>query len=115
MKKMKTVKQLKVTTVKQLFSSPKRWCKKACISDGEMSCCLVGAAQIVYLKPANREAYENAISKIFDVLNERRKKQKKAPYVANNHFEKFGIIASWNDSSSVTFEKVKEVVHKAKI
>lgn len=108
---MKPIKQLKVKSVKQMLSSPKRWCKGSNISEDEMSCCLIGAVNLVYGITNEKEA----ISKIFDALNRRRKKQKKAPHKICNEFEKRIHIIKWNDSSRVNFEDVKEIVSDAKI
>ncbi len=110
---MKPIKQLKVKSVKQMLSSPNRWCKGSNISEDDMSCCLMGAVNLVYGKSLTNE--KEAISKIFDALNRRRKKQKKAPHKIRNEFEKRIHITKWNDSSRVNFEDVKEIVSDAKI
>lgn len=107
---MKPIKNLNVKTVKQLFSSPKRWCKDSLTSQDGMACCLMGAVDRVY-KPDERP---NAVDKLVSALNKRRKKQKKGP-IGTSSLDKHMAIISWNDSSRVKFEDVKELVNEAGI
>lgn len=107
---MKPIRDLNVKTVKQLFSSPKRWCKDLLISDDGMSCCLMGAVDRVY-RPDERA---DVVDKLVSALNKRRKKQKKGP-IGPSALDKHAAIFSWNDSSRVKFEDVKELVNDAGI
>ena len=108
----KTIKQLKAKSVRKLLSNPKRWCKKVLISDDGMSCCLMGAIDKVYSK--SRERIE-AVHRLFNTLNQRRKKQKKAPLKDGSFILKEMNIVDWNDANRTTFQAVQEVVKQAKI
>lgn len=72
----------------------------------------MGAVDTVYSNSSERI---EAVHKLFYALNQRRKKQKKAPLKDSSFILKEMEIMGWNDASRTTFQAVQEIVKQAKI
>lgn len=102
MKKLKPLDQCKFQSVKQLFSTPKRWTKGEFFNADNTACCLMGAIDTV--EHHTGKDYFNMIDKLKRVIA---KKTKKAYHSIS--------IPEYNDSPKRTFEDIKEVVELARI
>ena len=102
LKPLKRLREIKVKSLRQLFSTPRRWSKGHFFSDDRMSCCLLGGVNLVYKNIKDNDCI--------------RKKLEKAilEYTRNRPTGRItSHVPTFNDDVSTTFEDIKQVVKLA--
>lgn len=102
-KKLKTIGSLKgVTSIKRLFSSPRRWTKGTMKSPDATAVCLLGAVKEIY--PSRQGEIQDKIKKSISKYYKITCGQAKKP-----------DIIAFNDARTRTFRDVKWVVSDANV